>query len=81
MRPHSVLRLSACLLLLLSFLFAAGAQEANQGFLTVRQILEDNCSACHDWTASFQGSPTSPGDPGLAGSRLYCGGSDDAHGR
>jgi len=55
MRPHSVLRLSACLLLLLSFPFAAGSQEANQGFLTVRQILEANCSACHDWTASFQG--------------------------
>ena len=73
MRAHSILRLSACLLLLLSFPFAAGAQEANQGFLTVRQILEDNCSACHDWTASFQGiadpSRVTPGSPEK--SRLY----------
>jgi mono/diheme cytochrome c family protein len=67
MRPHSVLRLSACLLLLLSFPFAAGSQEANQGFATVRQILQDNCSACHDWTASFQGiadpARVTPGSP------------------
>ncbi len=72
MAPHSVLRLSACLLLL-CLPFAAGAQEANQGFLTVRQILEDNCSACHDWTASFQGiadpSRVTPGSPEK--SRLY----------
>ncbi|OHD23544.1 MAG: hypothetical protein A2064_09735 [Spirochaetes bacterium GWB1_66_5] len=73
MHAHSVLRLSACLLLLLSFPFTAGAQEANQGFLTARQILEDNCSACHDWTASFQGvadpSRVTPGSPDK--SRLY----------
>jgi hypothetical protein len=73
MRAHSILRLSACLLLFLSFPFAAGAQEANQGFLTVRQILQDNCSACHDWAGSFQGitdpARVTPGSPEK--SRLY----------
>jgi hypothetical protein len=67
MHPHSALRLSASLLLLLSFPFAAGSQEANQGFLTVHQILEANCSACHEWTASFQGiadpARVTPGSP------------------
>ena len=67
MRSQSVLRLSACLLLLLCFPFAAGSQEANQGFLTVRQVLEANCSACHDWVGSFQGitdpARVTPGSP------------------
>jgi len=66
MRPLSALRVLACLLLL-AFPLAVGSQEANQGFLTVRQVLETNCSACHDWAGSFQGiaDPTrvTPGSP------------------
>ena len=67
MRLHPALRASACLLLLLAFPFAAGSQEANQGFLTVRQILQDNCSACHDWAGSYKTivdpSRVTPGSP------------------
>ena len=67
MRPHSALRLSACLLLLLCFTFAAVSQEANQGFLTVRQVLEADCAACHDWASSYEGiadpSRVTPGSP------------------
>jgi hypothetical protein len=68
MRPHPALRGSACLLLLLlAFPFAAFAQETNQGFRSVRQILQDNCSACHDWTGSYQtivdSSRVTPGSP------------------
>jgi hypothetical protein len=67
MRPNPALRASACLLLLLAFPLAAFCQEANQGFLTVRQILQDNCSACHDWTTSYKGiadpSRVTPGSP------------------
>jgi hypothetical protein len=73
MHLHPALRGSACLLLLLAFPFAAASQEANQGFLTVRQILQDNCSACHDWTASYKSiadpSRVTPGSPEK--SRLY----------
>ncbi len=67
MSLHPALRGSACLLVLLAFPFAAAPQEANQGFLTVRQLLQDNCAACHDWTASYQGiadpSRVTPGSP------------------
>jgi hypothetical protein len=56
-----------CILVLLAIPFAAGSQEANQGFLTVRQILESNCLACHDWAASHEGiadpSRVTPGAP------------------
>jgi mono/diheme cytochrome c family protein len=55
MRLHPAFRGAACLLLLLAFPFAASSQETNQGFLTVRQILQDNCAACHDWAASYKG--------------------------
>ncbi len=67
MRLHPALRGSAGLLLLLAFPFAAASQETNQGFLTVSQILQDNCAACHDWTASYKGiadpSRVTPGSP------------------
>jgi hypothetical protein len=67
MRPQLALRASACLLLLLAIPFAAFSQETNQGFLTVRQILQDNCSACHDWATSYEGiadpSRVTPGSP------------------
>jgi hypothetical protein len=73
MRSKSALRIVGCLLLLLAFPFAARSQEANQGFLTVRQIMEANCSACHDWAGSFQGiadpARVTPGSPEK--SRLY----------
>ncbi len=73
MGPHPVLRGSAFLLLLLAFPFTAGSQEANQGFATVRQLLETSCSACHDWASSYQGiaapSRVTPGSPEK--SRLY----------
>jgi hypothetical protein len=59
--PHGVLSL----LLLAAPLLAA--QEANQGFLTVRQVMEANCSACHDWASTHKGiaDPTrvTPGFP------------------
>jgi len=67
-RPHIL----APALLLLA---AAGAlaQEDNQGFFTVRQILEVSCSSCHDWAGSYEGitdpSRVSPGSP--EDSRLY----------
>jgi len=65
MRPISVLQGLACLLLVVPL--GAGAQESNQGFLTVRQILETSCAACHDWTASHQAiadpARVTPGSP------------------
>jgi hypothetical protein len=46
---------------------AAAAAPANRGFVTVKQILVDNCSACHDWTGSWEtvtaGGRTVPGSP------------------
>jgi hypothetical protein len=66
MRPTSVLRGFACLLLA-AVPLAAGSQESNQGFLTVRQLLETTCAACHDWTGSHQGiadpARVTPGSP------------------
>jgi len=66
MRPLTVLRRITCLLLL-AVPFVAAAQEANQGFLSVRQILEASCSACHDWASSYEGiadaSRVTPGSP------------------
>ncbi len=65
MRLHPALRAAACLLLLLAF--PAFPQETNQGFLTVRQLLQENCAACHDWTASYKGiadpARVTPGSP------------------
>jgi len=57
-RPSAFARMACLLLLVLPF--AAAAQEANQGFLTVRQIMETSCAACHDWAASYEGL-TDPG--------------------
>lgn len=68
---HRPLFLAPALLLLA----AAGAlaQEDNQGFFTVRKILEASCSSCHDWAGSHEGiadpSRVSPGSP--EDSRLY----------
>jgi hypothetical protein len=80
MRPDPALRASACLLLLLAFPLAAFCQEANQGFLTVRQILQDNCSACHDWATSYKGiadpARVTPGSPEK--SPLYTSVADDS---
>ena len=46
---------------------AAAAAPANRGFVTVKQILVDNCSACHDWTGSWEmvtaGGRIVPGSP------------------
>jgi hypothetical protein len=46
---------------------AAGAQEPNRGFLTVRELLQSSCSACHDWAAAYEGiadpSRVTPGSP------------------
>jgi hypothetical protein len=80
MRPRSVLRASACLLLFLAIPFTAGSQEANQGFLTVRQVLEASCSACHDWASSREGianpARVTPGSP--ENSPLYTMVADDS---
>jgi hypothetical protein len=52
------------------FLFseaASAAAPANRGFVTITQILVDNCSACHDWTGSWDtvtaGGRIVPGSP------------------
>jgi hypothetical protein len=46
---------------------AASAAPANKGFVTVKQILVDNCSACHDWTGTWEtvtaGGRVVPGSP------------------
>ena len=46
---------------------AASAQEPNRGFLTVRELLQSSCSACHDWAAAYEGiadpSRVTPGSP------------------
>ena len=64
-RPGTSVRI-ACLLLF-ALPFAAAAQEANQGFLTVRQIMEASCAACHDWAGTYEGltdpSRVTPGKP------------------
>jgi hypothetical protein len=43
------------------------AQPSNKGFATVREILDHSCSACHDWTGSYDsivaGGRVVPGSP------------------
>jgi hypothetical protein len=43
------------------------ALPSNKGFATVREILDQSCSACHDWTGSYDtvvaGGRVVPGDP------------------
>ena len=53
MKRTAVLTCCACLLLLAGV--AAGAQESNQGFLSVRELLQSSCSACHDWATTHEG--------------------------
>lgn len=57
----------------------AQAGAGNKGFVTVRQILVRSCSACHDWTDSYEGitdpSRVVPGTPEK--SDLYVKISDD----
>jgi hypothetical protein len=49
------------------FAQTAGAAPANKGFVTVKEILDQSCSACHDWTASWEtitgGGKVVPGSP------------------
>jgi len=65
MRSKAILHGVLGLLLLAAPWLAA--QEANQGFLTVRQIMESSCSACHDWALTREGiadpSRVTPGSP------------------
>ncbi|HYW85017.1 MAG TPA: hypothetical protein VFB30_17280, partial [Spirochaetia bacterium] len=46
---------------------AAQAPLANKGFATIREILDSRCSACHDWTGSWEtitaGGRVVPGSP------------------
>jgi hypothetical protein len=46
---------------------AAGPVPSNRGFVTVKEILDRSCSACHDWTASWEsitgGGRIVPGSP------------------
>ena len=76
-RPHVLPRVPLSILILLvvaavapPLLFAeaaAAAAPANKGFITVKQILVDNCSACHDWAGSWEtltaGGRIVPGSP------------------
>jgi len=43
------------------------ALPSNKGFATVREILDRSCSACHDWTGSYDsivaGGRVTPGSP------------------
>ncbi len=43
------------------------AMPANKGFATVKEILDRSCSACHDWTVSYEsiigGGRVVPGSP------------------
>jgi len=46
---------------------AAQAPLVNKGFATIREILDSRCSACHDWTGSWEtitaGGRVVPGSP------------------
>jgi hypothetical protein len=46
---------------------AAPAPLANKGFVTIKEILDTSCSACHDWTGSWEsitaGGRIVPGSP------------------
>lgn len=52
---------------------AAAAAPANKGFATIKVILDTSCSACHNWTGSWEsitaGGRIVPGSPEK--SRLY----------
>lgn len=78
MKRIALLVWCACLVLLVGA--AAGAQESNQGFLTVREMLQSTCSACHDWAATYEGitdpSRVTPGSPDK--SPLYTRVADDS---
>lgn len=62
---------------LLAFFFtsvgtaSAQAGAGNKGFFTVKEILSRSCSACHDWTESYEGvadpSRVTPGSPEKSG--------------
>jgi hypothetical protein len=44
------------IILLPGLLGAQGASlPENKGFFTVKQIMADSCSACHDWASSYEG--------------------------
>ncbi len=68
--------ISECRIVVLSLALAAflpatvGAADAappNKGFVTVQEILAASCSACHDWTGSWEtitaGGRVVPGEP------------------
>jgi hypothetical protein len=46
---------------------AGSATATNKGFVTIKEILENRCSACHDWTGSWEsitgGGRIVPGSP------------------
>src|SRR5271169_4506711 len=46
---------------------AAQTPLANKGFATIKEILDSRCSACHDWTGSWEtitaGGRVVPGSP------------------
>ncbi len=46
---------------------AASAAPSNKGFVTVKEILDNSCSGCHDWTSSWEtvtgGGRVVPGSP------------------
>jgi hypothetical protein len=46
---------------------AAGSAPSNRDFVTVKEILDKSCAACHDWTASWEsitaGGRIVPGAP------------------
>jgi hypothetical protein len=49
------------------FAETVSAMPANKGFATIREILDASCSACHDWTGSYEsivaGGRVIPGSP------------------
>lgn len=50
-----LLAVMASILLSAGGLYAetAAAMPANRGFATIKEILQKSCSACHDWTGSY----------------------------
>ena len=60
----------AALLVIPSGLFAeaVAAIPANKGFATIKEILDRSCSACHDWTATYEGI--------MSGGRIVAGAPD-----
>ncbi len=49
----------------LAFTEAVSAMPANRGFATIKEIVDKSCSACHDWTGSY--------DTLVAGNRIVAG--------